>query len=250
MFFNAVDDEMRKLFITDKDKHDILLWIIYQTNYQETYKDLKLHQCYISLRTLSEQTKVEYAKTQRIVNKLLKDGYISYVFKSKSRHKPSIIQCNFIEAKTGLKHQEVVSQASEKPKPSNKSTNNKKQVTGANKKPKKTTWSDHYEEQHWQRYSEDELESKLLKAQKTQKEKERKELLEDEGLSEKLGYIDAFFSLSNSGLTRDFTDTELEYLASYTIYQVDFVLNSLEAEKIEPKEFLEKLEEVKMKGVS
>lgn len=131
MFFNAVDDEMRKLFITDKDKHDILLWIIYQANYQETYKDLKLHQCYISLRTLSEQTKVEYSKAKRIINKLLKDGYISYVFKSKNQYKPSIIQCNFIEAKTGLKHQEVVSQASEKPKPSNKSTNNKKQPTGA-----------------------------------------------------------------------------------------------------------------------
>ena len=237
MFFNAVDDEMRKLFMTDKDKHDILLWIIYQTNYQETYKDLKLHQCYISLRTLSEQTKVEYAKTQRIVNKLLKDGYISYVFKSKSRHKPSIIQCNFISDKIG-------SQTPKTSNTDNKSSNEVKQVTGANKKPKKTTWSDHYEEQHWQRYSEDELESKLLKAQN---EKKRKELLEDEGLSEKLGYIDAYFSLSNSGLTRDFTDTELEYLASYTIYQVDFVLNSLEAEKIEPKEFLEKLEKVKMK---
>lgn len=122
MFFNAVDDEMRKLFMTDKDKHDILLWIIYQTNYQETYKDLKLHQCYISLRTLSEQTKVEYAKTQRIVNKLLKDGYISYVFKSKSRHKPSIIQCNFISDKTS-------SQASKTSNTDNKSNNKKKQAT-------------------------------------------------------------------------------------------------------------------------
>lgn len=131
MFFNAVDDEMRKLFITDKDKHDILLWIIYQTNYQETYKDLKLHQCYISLRTLSEQTKVEYSKAKRIVNKLLKDGYISYVFKSKNQYKPSIIQCNFIEAKTGLKHQEVVSQASEKPKPSKDKPKSKETVTKA-----------------------------------------------------------------------------------------------------------------------
>ena len=85
---------------------------------------------------------------------------------------------------------------------------------------------------------------------RAQNEKKRKELLEDEGLSEKLGYIDTYFSLSRCELTRDFTDRELEYLANYTIYQVDEVLNGLEAEKIEPKEFLKKLEKVKMKGVS
>lgn len=178
----------------------------------------------------------------RVLNSLEEKGYIT-----RSKREGKAGRNNIYYINKYLVGQQDSPQASEKPKPSNKSTNNKKQLTGANKKPKKTTWSDHYEEQHWQRYSEDELESKLLKAQA---KKKRKELLEDEGLSEKLGYIDAFFSLSNSGLTRDFTDTELEYLASYTIYQVDFVLNSLEAEKIEPKEFLEKLEKVKMKGVS
>lgn len=61
--------------------------------------------------------------------------------------------------------QQNSSGAFEEPKPSNKSTNDKKQLTGANKKPKQTAWSDHYKEQHWQRYSEDELEKKLLKSQ-------------------------------------------------------------------------------------
>ena len=69
MFFNAIDDDMRKLYMTDKDKHDILLWIIYNTNYQEEYNGLGKYQCYISLRTLSENTKVDYAKTQRIFKK-------------------------------------------------------------------------------------------------------------------------------------------------------------------------------------
>lgn len=102
MFFNAIDDDMRKLYMTDKDKHDILLWIIYNTNYQEEYNGLGKYQCYISLRTLSENTKVDYAKTQRIFKKLEQDGYITYTFKSKSKHKPSIIHCHFIESKVAL----------------------------------------------------------------------------------------------------------------------------------------------------
>lgn len=191
---------------------------------------------------IQEATGISKDTLNKVLNSLEEKGYIT-----RSKREGKAGRNNIYYIHKYLVGQQDSLQASEKPKPSNKSTNNKKQPTGANKKPKKTTWSDHYEEQHWQRYSEDELESKLLKAQA---KKKRKELLEDEGLSEKLGYIDAYFSLSNSGLTRDFTDTELEYLASYTIYQVDFVLNSLEAEKIEPKEFLEKLEKVKMKGVS
>ena len=173
----------------------------------------------------------------RVLNSLEEKGYIT-----RSKREGKAGRNNIYYINKYLVGQQDSLQASTKPKPNNKSSNEVKQVTGANKKPKKTTWSDHYEEQHWQRYSEDELESKLLKAQA---KKKRKELLEDEGLSGKLGYIDAYFSLSNSGLTRDFTDRELEYLASYTISQVDEVLNSLEAEKIEPKEFLEKLDKVR-----
>lgn len=191
---------------------------------------------------IQQDNNISPSKLTKILKSLQEKGYIT-----RSKREGKAGRNNIYYIHKYLVGQQDSLQASEKPKLSNKSTNNKKQPTGANKKPKKTAWSDHYEEQHWQRYSEDELESKLLKAQA---KKKRKELLEDEGLSEKLGYIDAYFSLSNSGLTRDFTDTELEYLASYTIYQVDFVLNSLEAEKIEPKEFLEKLEKVKMKGVS
>lgn len=189
-----------------------------------------------------EATGISKDTLNKVLNSLEEKGYIT-----RSKREGKAGRNNIYYINKYLVGQQNSSGASEKPKPSNKSNNEVKQVTGANKKPKKTAWNDHYQEQHWQRYSEDELEAKLIRAQN---EKKRKELLEDEGLSEKLGYIDAYFSLSNSGLTRDFTDTELEYLASYTIYQVDFVLNSLEAEKIEPKEFLEKLEKVKMKGVS
>lgn len=102
MFFNAIDDEMRKLYISDKEKHDILLWIIYNTNYQEEYENLRQYQCYISLRSLSEGTNVDYSKTQRKLNELISDGYISYIFKSKSRYKSSIIYCHFIEQKIVL----------------------------------------------------------------------------------------------------------------------------------------------------
>lgn len=99
MFFSAIDEEMRKLYKSDRNKHDILLWIIYNTNYTNKYKDLKKHQCYISLRTLSIETGIEYSRTQRKFNELVKEKYISYVFKSKSRYNSSIIQCHFIEKK-------------------------------------------------------------------------------------------------------------------------------------------------------
>lgn len=102
MFFNAIDDEMKKLYITDRNKHDILLWIIYNTNYQEEYKDLKQYQCYMSLRSLSESTNIDYSKTQRTFRQLIKEGYISYIVKSKSKYNPSIIQCHFIEKKITL----------------------------------------------------------------------------------------------------------------------------------------------------
>lgn len=191
---------------------------------------------------IQEATGISKDTLNKVLNSLEEKGYIT-----RSKREGKAGRNNIYYINKYLVGQETSSQTPKTSNTDNKSSNEVKQVTGANKKPKKTAWNDHYQEQHWQRYSEDELEAKLIRAQN---EKKRKELLKDEGLSEKLGYIDAYFSLSNSGLTRDFTDRELEYLASYTIYQVDFVLNSLEAEKIEPKEFLEKLEKVKMKGVS
>lgn len=186
---------------------------------------------------IQEATGISKDTLNKVLNSLEEKGYIT-----RSKREGKAGRNNIYYINKYLVGQETSSQASKTSNTDNKSSNEIKQVTGANKKPKKTAWNDHYQEQHWQRYSEDELEAKLIRAQN---EKKRKELLEDEGLSEKLGYIDAYFSLSNSGLTRDFTDRELEYLASYTIYQVDEVLNSLEAEKIEPKEFLEKLDKVR-----
>nr|UVM83319.1 MAG: replication initiator protein A [Bacteriophage sp.] len=186
---------------------------------------------------IQHDNNISPSKLTKTLKSLQEKGYITIKNNHKKAGRNNIYYINKY-----LVGQETSSQASKTSNTDNKSSNEVKQVTGANKKPKKTAWNDHYQEQHWQRYSEDELEAKLIRAQN---EKKRKELLKDEGLSEKLGYIDAYFSLSRCELTRDFTSRELEYLANYTIYQVDEVLNSLEAEKIEPKEFLEKLDKVR-----
>lgn len=198
MFFNAIDDEMRKLYTTDKDKHDILLWIVYNTNYQEKYEDLNKYQCYISVRVLSEYTKVDYAKTQRIFKKLEQDGYISYVFKSKSKHKASIIHCHFIESKIAPSNNKyLVTQNKNAPEPhrelsDDNSTNNSSKDLKSNTEPyrepkkrqynkspkvdehgyKKYKYSDGINE-HWRKYSEEELEANLLKVQNKKKAQAR-----------------------------------------------------------------------------
>ena len=206
-------------------------------SYLIRYYNVNLGYSFPTRQQIQDDAGISTGKLNKVLNSLEEKGYIT-----RSKREGKAGRNNIYYIHKYLVGQETSLQASEKPNTDNKSSNKKKQVTGANKKPKKTAWNDHYQEQHWQRYSEDELEAKLIRAQN---EKKRKELLEDEGLSEKLGYIDAYFSLSNCGLTRDFTDRELEYLANYTIYQVDEVLNSLEAEKIEPKEFLRKLKGVR-----
>lgn len=99
MFFNFNED-MKKIFNEDIDKHNILTWIIYNTNYQEECNGLKIYQCYISNRIISNDTNINLTKVQRLLKTLEEEGFISYVYKSKSKHTSSIIYADFI-AKIG-----------------------------------------------------------------------------------------------------------------------------------------------------
>ena len=95
MFFKF-QEEMRKIFLEDIDKHNVLAWIIYKTNYQTQYDKLLKYQCYLTTRIISDDTKISTAKVQRILKNLESDGFISYVKKSKSKHESSIIFADFI----------------------------------------------------------------------------------------------------------------------------------------------------------
>lgn len=96
MFFNGFNNYMRELFLKDIDKHNILAWIIYNTNYNpKGYKELKLHQCYITNSVVAKDTKINSSKVQRNLKKLENEGYFSYFIKSNSGKKPSIIDVNF-----------------------------------------------------------------------------------------------------------------------------------------------------------
>lgn len=95
MFFKF-QEEMRRIFLTDLEKHNILAWIIYKTNYQAQYEDLQKYQCRITTRNISNDINLPLAKVQRILKQLEQEGYFYYVKKSKSKHESSIIFANFI----------------------------------------------------------------------------------------------------------------------------------------------------------
>ena len=96
MYFKFHED-MRKIFSEDIDKHNILAWIIYNTNYQqEEYKGLKKYQCYISSATISKCAGIQLTKVKRLFKTLEDEGFISYAYKSNSKKSPSIIYVDFI----------------------------------------------------------------------------------------------------------------------------------------------------------
>ena len=105
MYFKFHED-MRKIFNKDIDKHNILTWIIYNTNYQEEYNGLKKYQCYIAQRTISEITGIPQSKVCKKLKELEEESYITYIFKSKSKHTSSIIYADFI-AKNSQKSESV-----------------------------------------------------------------------------------------------------------------------------------------------
>ena len=111
MYFKFHED-MRKIFNEDIDKHNILSWIIYNTNYQEEYNGLKIYQCYISSSTISKCTGIQLTKTKRLLKTLEEERFISYIHKSKSKYTSSIIYSDFI-AKNSQKSEPVDEPVSE-----------------------------------------------------------------------------------------------------------------------------------------
>lgn len=91
MFFNGFTDKTRELFFKDKLAHDILTWIIYKTNYQEGYEGLKKFECYISTSSLSDELNIDRMRVSRVLKDLENQGFITWIYKSNSRHKASII---------------------------------------------------------------------------------------------------------------------------------------------------------------
>lgn len=97
MFFNSFNKHTRKLFMDDIDKHNVLAWIIYQTNYDKYgYKELSQYQCYISSSIISKSTKINITKIKRLLKELEIEGYFDYYFKSNGgNNRPSIINVNY-----------------------------------------------------------------------------------------------------------------------------------------------------------
>lgn len=91
MFFRAFDEEVRKIFNEDKAKYLVMSWIIFKTNYQEKYNGLKENQCYFSYSVIEEELNLSHKKLIRIMKELEKDGFINWAFKSKTRHKQSML---------------------------------------------------------------------------------------------------------------------------------------------------------------
>lgn len=97
MFFKAFNEETRKIFMDNIDIHNVLSFIVYQTNYSKnSYDELFMNQCYISSSIISKVTKINISKVKRILKELENEGYFEYVYKSTGGNKkPSIIQVNF-----------------------------------------------------------------------------------------------------------------------------------------------------------
>lgn len=99
MFFSAFNEEVRQVFNEDKDKFLVMSWIIFKTNYQDEYEELKCNQCYFSYSALEKELNLSHKKLIRIMNDLEINGFISWAFKSRTRHKQSIL--NLLKVGTG-----------------------------------------------------------------------------------------------------------------------------------------------------
>lgn len=98
MFFSVFNEEVREVFNEDKDKFLVMSWIIFRTNYQDEYEELKCNQCYFSYSALEKELNLSHRKLIRIMNDLEISGFISWAFKSKTRHKQSVL--NLLKERT------------------------------------------------------------------------------------------------------------------------------------------------------
>ncbi len=100
MFFNGFSDYTRKIFNEDKDKHNVISWLIYNANYQEEYSGLKKNECYFSYSVLEDDCKISRGRLQIIMKDLEEEGFIEWVNKSKVKHQRSILRLIFQYGKT------------------------------------------------------------------------------------------------------------------------------------------------------
>lgn len=95
MFYGAIDKTIRDMFFKDLDKAIVLISIIFNTNFQDQYKDLQNLQSYFSYSVFEKKLNFSKSKLQRIIKVLEEEGFIEWVIKSQSRHKASIITLNY-----------------------------------------------------------------------------------------------------------------------------------------------------------
>ena len=91
MNFGEFNEYTRKIWREDKNKHDVITEIIYSTNYQNEYEGLKNRECYFSYKVIEDRCNISHKKALRIMKELEKEGFIKWVYKSKTKYEKSII---------------------------------------------------------------------------------------------------------------------------------------------------------------
>lgn len=94
--FFMFSGEMKKLLLTDLNTYLVKSWLIFNTNYTDSYKELKKFECYFSYRIIAENINISTSKVQKVINQLLQNNEIEYSYKSTSKKKSSILKVNFI----------------------------------------------------------------------------------------------------------------------------------------------------------
>lgn len=94
--FFMFSGEMRKLLLKDQNTYLVKSWLIFNTNYTDSYKDLKKFECYFSYRAIAENINISISQVQKIIKQLIQDKEIEYSYKSTSKKKSSILKVNFI----------------------------------------------------------------------------------------------------------------------------------------------------------
>lgn len=94
--FFMFSGEMKKLLLNDLNTYLVKSWLIFNTNYTDSYKELKKFECYFSYRIIAENINISTSKVQKVINQLLQNNEIEYSYKSTSKKKSSILKVNFI----------------------------------------------------------------------------------------------------------------------------------------------------------
>lgn len=96
MFF-IQPGEMRKIFKYEREKFNVMQWIIFNTNYSEEYDYLKKFECHFSYSLVEKEAIISCQKLKTIMKQLEEAKYISWIYKSKSKYKPSILKNLILE---------------------------------------------------------------------------------------------------------------------------------------------------------